>query len=115
MARELYISEKTWRRWKAKAAIPADRLDDVARVLNLDIERPPARRVVLAEEASRLVEAESATAAALVVLDGRLEDIAATVAVLAKGQAEMLAALQGAAREERGQPRVRPRRRTAAE
>jgi DNA-binding NarL/FixJ family response regulator len=115
MARELYISEKTWRRWKAKAAIPADRLDDVARVLNLDIERPPARRVVLAEEASRLVEAESATAAALVVLDGRLEDIAATVAVLAKGQAEMLAALQGAAREERGLPRVRPRRRTAAE
>lgn len=59
-------------------------------------------------------EAESATAAALVALDSRLEGIAATVAALAKSQAEILAALQASAREERAQPRARPRRQTAA-
>lgn len=81
MARELYISEKTWRRWKGKAAIPADRLDDVATVLNLDIERPPARHVVLGDEATRLSAAED-VAALLHGLDRRLEALEAKVAEL---------------------------------
>ncbi len=73
IARELYISEKTWRRWKAKSAIPADRVDDVAKVLNLDIERPPARRVVLATE---LAEGEaSARLEALEAASKRIEEL----------------------------------------
>jgi transcriptional regulator with XRE-family HTH domain len=77
IARELYISEKTWRRWKNNEAIPADRVDDVAAVLNLDIERPPAQRVVLtgADEAG-------AVAVALEDIARRLEALEATVGEL---------------------------------
>lgn len=50
IARELYISEKTWRRWKTAGGIPAARLADVEKVLNLDIERPVRQRVVLADD-----------------------------------------------------------------
>lgn len=114
MARELDISEKTWRRWKAAEAIPAEHIDEVARVLNLDIERPPARRVVLSDDANGLPEG---WVAAVASLDGRLRGIAATVAQLAKGQEEILrrlAALQVASRDEPVQPRVRPTRKRAA-
>lgn len=82
MARELYISEKTWRRWKAKAAIPADRLDDVATVLNLDIERPPAHRVILADEATRLLGEEADVAADIHEIGLRLAALEAKVAEL---------------------------------
>jgi len=40
MGRELDISEKTWRRWKADEIIPYDQLDAVAEVLRLEVERP---------------------------------------------------------------------------
>jgi hypothetical protein len=115
MARDLYISEKTWRRWKAKAAIPADRLDDVAEVLNLDIERPPARRVVLADEASRLGEA-AGVAAALREIELRLAELEAKVAELPtatdlKGGLESLR--RSIARARQDSPAVAPAKKAA--
>jgi hypothetical protein len=111
IARELYISEKTWRRWKAAAAIPAEHLDAVAAVLNLDIERPPVRRVVLTDE----LPAESGPL--LASLDSRLEGIAAVVAQLAEGQAEildLLSELRADSEAEAAPSRVRPRRKAAS-
>jgi len=49
MGRELHISEKTWRRWLAKGRIPNESLEDVARVLRLEIVRP-VTRVEVADE-----------------------------------------------------------------
>jgi len=53
MARELGISEKTWRRWKAKGSVPPDHLEDVARVLRLDIEQPRQRVLLNGDEPTR--------------------------------------------------------------
>lgn len=46
MGRELGISEKTWRRWKAVGVVPYEKLDDVAKVLRLEIERPTQKVVI---------------------------------------------------------------------
>lgn len=42
IARELYISEKTWRRWRDIGEIPREHLPAVAKVLRLEIEDPTA-------------------------------------------------------------------------
>jgi hypothetical protein len=49
MGRELEISEKTWRRWKAAGVVPYEKLDDVAKVLRLELERPQPQRIVVQE------------------------------------------------------------------
>lgn len=109
IARELFISEKTWRRWKAKAAIPADRVDDVAEVLNLDIERPPARRVILAAEAQGVADQ-------LAAVQHRLEQLGEAVDRLARGETEILAAIENARSQVLASldpPPARPKRRRA--
>lgn len=58
IARELHLSERTWRRWKEAGEVPAYYVDQVAQVLRLTIERPtpPARE--LSDYEARLLRLE---------------------------------------------------------
>jgi hypothetical protein len=43
LARELHVSSKTWERWKKAGEVPSYYIDEIARVLRLEIERPTQR------------------------------------------------------------------------
>lgn len=48
-ARMIPVTEKTWRRWVAKGQVQRRDLPKVVEILNLEIEQPARRRVVLRE------------------------------------------------------------------
>lgn len=56
LARELHVSTKTWERWKKAGEVPVYHLDDVARELSLQIERPEGPRVRLPEPQTQMLQ-----------------------------------------------------------
>lgn len=48
LAREIPVSVKTWYRWKKRGAVPADSLDALARVLDIEVRRPGERPLQVA-------------------------------------------------------------------
>lgn len=97
IAREIPVSEKTWRRWKDEGTVPTYALPKIAKVLRLELVEAPREKV----EWAPLPE------------NGNLEALAAGVRDLLDGQREILQRLEalqasGAAPPRRQQVRPKP-------
>jgi hypothetical protein len=93
IARQIPVSEKTWRRWKEAGTIPTASLPAVARALRLELIEPDRGKLVVPEQDR------------LAAIERHLESLAGAVASLQEGMERVLDAVEGGSSKRRASPK----------